>query len=360
MTAVEVPVLIVGGGGAGLTSSLLLSSYGVESLLVSRYPDTSHLPKAHVLNQRAMEVFRELGLADDVLAESTPAENMRATAWYAGFAGPTADHGREIGRLPCFGDGYRDVNWVAASPCRSANLPQSRLEPILRRHAETRAQAQLRFHHELITLHQDDAGVAALVEDRGSGERHEVRARYLLGCDGGRTVGAQVGAVMEGPTDLGSNVSVHISADLTPWLRDDEVLIRWYINPDIGDPLTCVLVPAGPREWGTRSREWVLSMHFSLDDPRRLDDAFIGEHMRRVLGVPDLAAEVHVISRWTLEGIVASRLRSGRVFLLGDAAHRHPPTGGLGLNTAVGDAYNLCWKLAAVLAGSAGPELLDS
>jgi 2,4-dichlorophenol 6-monooxygenase len=82
--------------------------------------------------------------------------------------------------------------------------------------------------------------------------------------------------------------------------------------------------------------------------------------MRRVLGVPDLAAEVHVISRWTLEGIVASRLRSGRVFLLGDAAHRHPPTGGLGLNTAVGDAYNLCWKLAAVLAGSAGPELLDS
>jgi 2,4-dichlorophenol 6-monooxygenase len=155
-------------------------------------------------------------------------------------------------------------------------------------------------------------------------------------------------------------VSVHITADLSRWLRDDDVLIRWYINPDIGDPLTCVLVPAGPRDWGTRSREWVLSMHFGLDDPRRLDDAFIVEHMRRVLGVPDLAAEVHVISRWTLEGIVASRLRTGRVFLLGDAAHRHPPTGGLGLNTAIGDAYNLCWKLAATLADRAGPELLDS
>ncbi len=360
MREIEVPVLIVGGGGAGLTSSLLLSSYGVRSLLVSRYPGTSHLPKAHVLHQRTMEVFRELGVADDVLAASTPAENMRATAWYAGFAGPREEYGRSIGRMACWGDGYRDPNWVRASPCRSANLPQIRLEPILRRHAEERAEADVRFGHELVDLEQAGDEVLATIEDRGSGERLRVRSRFALGCDGGRTVGARIGAVMEGPTDLASNVSVHLSADLSPWMDDDEVLLRWYINPDIGDPLSCVLVPMGPERWGARSEEWVFHLIFPLGDPRHLDDEFIVRHMRHVLGVPDLQADVHLISRWTLEGIVASTLRVGGVFLLGDAAHRHPPTGGLGLNTAVGDAYDLCWKLAAVLAGHAGEELLAS
>ena len=184
MREVEVPVLIVGGGGAGLTSSLLLSGYGVRSMLVSRYPGTSHLPKAHVLHQRTMEVFSELGVADDVLAASTPAENMRATAWYAGFAGP-GEHGRRIGRMPCWGDGYRDPNWIRASPCRSANLPQIRLEPILRRHAEARPEADVRFGHELVSLEQDDDGVRAVVEDRERGERFVVRARFLLGCTAG-------------------------------------------------------------------------------------------------------------------------------------------------------------------------------
>jgi 2,4-dichlorophenol 6-monooxygenase len=357
---VEVPVLIVGGGAAGLTSSLLLSSYGVPSLLVSRHPATSHLPKAHVLNQRTMEVFRELDVAEEVLAASTPPDNMRAAAWYAGFAGARPDHGRQIARLPAFGEGYRDANWIVASPCRSANLPQLRLEPILRRRAEAQAQAGVRYHNELQSLRRDDDGVRGVVYDHKGGEQYEVHARYLLGCDGGRTVGAQIGAVMEGPTDLGSNVSLHITADLSRWLSDDDVLIRWYINPDIGDALSCVLVGMGPDTWGSRSREWVLSMHFELDDPRRLDDAFVVERLRHVLGLPDLDVQVHVISRWTLEGIVASRLQDGPVFLLGDAAHRHPPTGGLGLNTAVGDAYNICWKLAAVLAGLAGPRLLDS
>jgi 2,4-dichlorophenol 6-monooxygenase len=313
-----------------------------------------------VLNQRTMEVFRELDVADEVLAASTPVENMRASAWYAGLAGPRPDHGRQIARLPAFGEGYRDVNWILASPCRSANLPQLRLEPILRRHAEAQTQAGVRFHNELQSLRHDDDGAHAVVYDHTGGEQYEVSARYVLGCDGGRTVGTQIGAVMEGPTDLGSNVSLHITADLSRWMSDDDVLIRWYINPDIGDPLSCVLVGMGPEAWGRRSEEWVISMHFALDDPRRLDDAFVIERMRHVLGLPDLDAQVHVISRWTLEGIVASKLREGPVFLLGDAAHRHPPTGGLGLNTAVGDAYNICWKLAAVLAGFGAPQLLDS
>src|SRR5690349_8079592 len=99
MSDITVPVLIVGGGGAGLTASMLLSTYGVDSYLVSMYPGTSHLPKAHVLNQRAMEIFREVGVDKAILDRGTPLTNLKYTAWYAGFAGPHSDYGREIGKL---------------------------------------------------------------------------------------------------------------------------------------------------------------------------------------------------------------------------------------------------------------------
>ena len=115
----EVPVLIVGGGGAGLTASMLLSQLGVEHLLVSALPTTSILPKAHVLNQKTMEILTDVGVAEEIYAKSTPAENMRAMGWYAGLAGPDPDFGRRIAQIESWGDGYTNLNWVAASPCRS-------------------------------------------------------------------------------------------------------------------------------------------------------------------------------------------------------------------------------------------------
>ena len=136
MSKITVPVLIVGGGGAGLTSSMLLSSYGIDSLLVSKYPGTSHLPKAHVLHQKTMEVYRELGVAEPIYERGTPPENMAFTAWYAGVAGPTSEYGREMARLECWGNGNTDPSWMRGSPCRQTNLPQIRLETILKSHAE--------------------------------------------------------------------------------------------------------------------------------------------------------------------------------------------------------------------------------
>ncbi len=111
----EYPVLIVGGGGAGLTASMLLTRLGVDHLLVSARPETSDLPKAHVLNQRAMEVLDDVGVADAIARRSTPAEQMAATAFYAGLAGPESDYGRRLARMECWGAGEADEQWRAAS-----------------------------------------------------------------------------------------------------------------------------------------------------------------------------------------------------------------------------------------------------
>jgi 2,4-dichlorophenol 6-monooxygenase len=129
----KTPVLIVGGGGAGLAASMLLSKLGIEHILVSRLPHTSVLPKAHVLNQRTMEIFEEVGVAERILKRATPPENMKACAWYAGITGPHDGYGRRLARLEVWGGGYTDPDFIAASPFHTTNLPQSRLEPLLKR-----------------------------------------------------------------------------------------------------------------------------------------------------------------------------------------------------------------------------------
>ncbi|MFC9768179.1 FAD-dependent monooxygenase [Rhodococcus jostii] len=361
MSDVQVPVLIVGGGGAGLTSSMLLSRLGVDSLLVSAYPTTSVLPKAHVLNQRTMEIFREVGVADAVYDRGTPPENMQATGWYTGLTGPHDGYGRELGRLEVWGAGYTDPDYVAASSCRTTNLPQIRLEPILRAHAESLAGAEkIRFNHEFVSLEQDSDGVNARILNKDTGEHYTVHAQYVLGCDGGRAVGKQLGVQMEGTRDVMRMVSVHMTADLSQWARDPEVLIRWLVNPDFGGSFSGILVPMGPDHWGPASEEWVFHMQYAVDDAAALDRTKVLDRMRATLGLPDCEPEVHNISQWIMEALVADKFRVGRVFLVGDAAHRHPPTGGLGLNSAVHDAHNLAWKIAAVLTGAAGETLLDT
>src|SRR5271166_3123874 len=194
----ETPVLIVGGGGAGLTCSMLLSTLGVEHLLVSALPGTSILPKAHVLNQRTMEILGDVGVAEPILAKSTPAGNMRYMGWYAGFSGRDPDFGRQITKVESWGCGNENLNWLQASSCRSANLPQIRLEPLMKARAEELNLGKVRFHHELIGLEQDGDGVTARIKNHDTGDEYTVRSRYVLGCDGGRTIPKMVGIDIEG------------------------------------------------------------------------------------------------------------------------------------------------------------------
>ena len=354
----EVPVLIVGGGGAGLTSSMLLARLGVEHLLVSARPRTSDLPKAHVLNQRAMEVLEDAGVAGAIAERSTPPEQMAATAFYAGFAGPGPDYGRRLARLESWGAGGDDESWRAASPWRQLNLPQIRLEPLLKARAEELSPGRIRFGHELTGLEQDGEGVRAEVRDNASGRQYVVRCQYLLGADGGRRVASLIGAEYEGLGVITQTATLHVSADFSPWARDPDVLIRWIFSPQAG--VLVVMVPMGPQQWGPQSEEWVIHLKYPVGDPRAQSDAQVEADARQALGIPDLPMKIHKITRWSVEAVMASSFRAGRVLLLGDAAHRHPPTGGLGLTSAIHDAQNLCWKLALVLAGHASPALLDS
>jgi 2,4-dichlorophenol 6-monooxygenase len=354
----RVPVLIVGGGGAGLTASMLLARLGVDHLLVSARPETSDLPKAHVLNQRAMEVLEDCGVADEVAALSTPAEAMAATAYYAGFAGPEPEYGLPVARLEAWGAGGEDEHWRGASAWRQLNLPQIRLEPVLKAGAERLSPGRVRFNHELLELEQDEDGVRAVVRDNATGERYVVRCEYLLGADGGRRCAAQVGVSYEGLGVLSESATMHVSADFSPWARDPDVLIRWIASPQAGTLL--VMVPMGPERWGPESEEWVIHLNYPAGDARAASDAQVEADVRNALGLGDVPMTIHKLTRWSVEAVMASAFRVGRVLLLGDAAHRHPPTGGLGLTSAIHDAQNLCWKLAAVLRGTASPELLDT
>ena len=354
----EVPILVVGGGGAGLTASMLLARQGVEHLLVSARPQTSDLPKAHVLNQRAMEVLEDVGVAEAIAQRSTPAEQMAATAFYAGLKGPDPDYGRRLMRLECWGAGAADESWRAASSWRQLNLPQIRLEPLLKERAEELSPGRIRFNHELTQLEQDSDGVRALIRDNGSGQEYVVGCEYLIGADGGRSIAGLLGVEYEGLGVVTQTASLHVSADFSPWADDPDVLIRWTFSPQSG--VLVVMVPMGPDRWGPQSEEWVIHLNYPVDDPRAQSDTQVEADVRRALGIPDLPMEIHKITRWSVDAVMASAFRVARVFLVGDAAHRHPPTGGLGLTSAIHDAHNLCWKLAAVLAGNASDLLLDS
>ena len=276
---------------------------------------------------------------------------MAATAYYAGFAGSDPDSGRQIARLESWGAGGDNELWREASAWRQLNLPQIRLEPILKAGAERLSPGRIRFNHELLELAQDDDGVTALVRDNGTGESYSVRCDYLLGADGGRRVGEPDRRHLRGPRrgDRDSDAA-----------RERRLLALGARprRPDPLDPLPpdrgsmVVMVPMGPERWGPDSEEWVIHLNYPVDDPRAQSDEKVEADVREAIGLLDTPITIHKITRWSVDAVMASAFRVGRVFLLGDAAHRHPPTGGLGLTSAIHDAHNLCWKLAAVLGGT--------
>ncbi|WUH92876.1 FAD-dependent monooxygenase [Streptomyces sp. NBC_00433] len=357
MGTVEVPVLIVGGGGAGLSASTFLSDAGVGHLLVERRADTSRLPKAHYVNQRTMEIFRQHGLADDVLELGAGPEQFGKVRWQTTLTGQGPLDGRLIHEMDGFGGGALREAYEAAGPVLPVKLPQLRLEPVLRRHAEQRNPGKVLFGHELVSLTQEEGGESVTAEIRSAetGETTTVVARYVIAADAGRTVGPAVGARMEGMPALFDATTAYFSADLSQWWNEGS-LITWFLNPMRPD-LSSALIEMGPT-WGKNCEEW--GIHLPLAGIDRDDEQAVTGRIREVLGLPDLELTLHQVTSWTVEAVLAEHYRHGRVFLAGDAAHRQPPAVGLGLNSGIQDVHNLAWKLASVISGSADDSLLDA
>jgi 2,4-dichlorophenol 6-monooxygenase len=358
MVVRDTDVVIVGGGPVGLTASLALSHLGVRHVLLERRRGTPVYPRAIGINQRSMELFRTLGVGDPVAAAAAPMLCQERTAWYTSLDGPTDLHGRMLGSRNSWGSGVYAAEYAAASPCTWRILAQVRLEPILRELAEQSRYADVRFGAEVTGLIQDEESVTVTAREAGGETR--VRARYLIGADGGRAVAPALGIGSSGPTDLVDMVSVYFTADLRRY-RDPTVLMSWFVNPDHGGSVnTGFLYPVGPWDEAGHSAEHVFVYAANPSDPVHVDEAAALHRIRSTLGIPGFEPILHTVSHWNIQAVVADRFRSGRCFLAGDAAHRMPPWGAMGMNTGLQDVQNLAWKLALCLDHPELAGLLDS
>ncbi|KAH9821432.1 FAD binding domain-containing protein [Teratosphaeria destructans] len=360
---IDVPVVIVGGGGCGLSLSIFLSNYHIEHVLFERHPSTSFLPKAHYLNQRTMEIFREHGVASAIRSLGCPIHHMSRTQWRTSLGGSRSFDGRVIGSVPAFGGqvGTPDYETYRNDSAElSSNLPLLRLEPVLRDIASERNPGKVLFSHEVQEIVQEPDHVLVHVRD-AEGNLTRYRSQFLVGADGGKTVGPQIGVQMEGPKKIVDFVSTHFKADLSAYW-DDRTLICHFINPE-GESMVhfdCgALVQMGPT-WGRNSEEWTLHFGFPVTDSKRFDTDALPDRIRHLLKIPDLQMEVLRVSHWELERTLATKYQEGRIFVAGDAAHKRPPTTGLGLNTAIEDALNLAWKLALVVKDQADISLVNT
>ena len=341
-----VPVLIAGGSLVGLSTSLFLGRHGIPHLLVERRPTTSTHPRGRGNNIRTMEIFRTAGLepaihqAAATLADNhgiwqTPALTSPAGRW---LVPPTAT----------------DTTDAHLSPTTWCLCSQNDLEPVLAHHARTHG-GDLRFATELLTFHPDPDGITATVKDHHTGHHTTVRARYLIAADGPRSpIRHQLGIGHSGPGPLFHNISITFRAPhLTDLLAGRRFMMCYLTGPDADGALLPV----------DNHQHWVFHAPYHPDrgqTPEDFTPARCADHIRRALGTPDLDLEITGTAPWHAAERVALTYRAGPVFLAGDAAHEMSPTGAFGANTGIQDAHNLAWKLAAVLSGWAGEELLDS
>ncbi|XWN30341.1 MAG: FAD-dependent monooxygenase [Devosia sp.] len=354
MAEITTDVMIIGTGPAGSATAALLSSYGVPNMVINRYRWLANTPRAHITNQRTMEVLRDLGA--DVEAEAymhaTPQELMGDNIFCESLAG------EEIGRMKSWGNHpLSQAEHLLSSPTKMNDLPQTFMEPLLFKTACSRG-TQARLSTEYISHAQDEEGVTTTCRDRLSGREFQVRSKYLVGADGGNSLVAEhAGLPFEGKMGVGGSMNILFRADLSKYVAHRPSVLYWVMQPgaDVGG-IGMGLVRM-VRPWD----EWLIVWGYDINSPPpEVDEAMATDVARQLVGDPSLEIDLISANTWTVNNMYATEAAKGRVFCMGDAIHRHPPSNGLGSNTSIQDAFNLAWKLAMVVKGEAGEALLDT
>jgi 2-polyprenyl-6-methoxyphenol hydroxylase-like FAD-dependent oxidoreductase len=336
------PILIVGAGPVGLALAGDLGWRGIECLLVEQSDGSIYQPRMDLVGIRTMEFCRRWGLVGAVEASPYPRDLPQDNVYVTSLAG------WELGR-------ERMATLDAAkappeSPQRRERCPQNMFDPILRDFAAAQKSVTLRYRTRLVSFMQDADGVTADLETE-SGARERVRAQYLVGCDGGRSlVRETLGVGMVGTTALTYTTNVIFRCPRLVALHDKGRAYRFIILGPEGTWSTIVAIN-GTDQW-----------RFSIiggNEPREYTTDEIHTLIRRAVG-RDFDYEILTVMPWVRRELVAERYGKGRVYMAGDAVHMLSPTGAFGMNTGIQDAVDLSWKLAAVLQGWGGPQLLDS
>jgi 2-polyprenyl-6-methoxyphenol hydroxylase-like FAD-dependent oxidoreductase len=338
-----VPVLIIGGGPIGLGLAADLGWRGVECLLIEKNDGTIYHPRADTENCRTMEFCRRWGIADKVRAAGTPPDFPRTVIVVTSLAG------FEIARIerPTHG-GEAPLPYT---PERTQRCNQLRFDPILRTLAESFPSVRLRYQCRFDGFVQDHDGVTAEVTDVPSGRRERIRAQYMVACCGGQSrVAKTLGIGFDGVPVLDHNVNIMFC-----------VSELWRYHDKGKCAFNFIMGPEG--NWGNVMEVnaddlWRLSVS-GFDAPVDPDKIDPHHYIRLALGM-DVPYELISVNPWTCRSLVADSYGHGRVFLAGDAAHQHSPAGGLGMNTGLGDAVDLSWKLDAMISGWGGAKLLGS
>ncbi|MEM8620073.1 MAG: FAD-dependent monooxygenase [Actinomycetota bacterium] len=346
MSTIDVPYLIVGAGPVGLTAAHLLANDNRPCLVVERRDGPQRHPAAHVVNARTLEIFRQAGLDMEAIHDLA---NPPADAGHVNFV--TRLNGELIGRLPFERQGPEVLE---ATPTPLRNISQHRLEPLLAAAADDASMIDLRYDHEWVASDQDERGVTSTIRDRTTGDELTVRSDHVLAADGaGSRVRKSLGIGMVGPPSLQSFIAIYFAAtDLRPMIADRLGVLHFVMDP----------AASGTFIAHDLDREWVFMTSFdpeneSVDD---YDHERAGAIVRTAIGDTEADIDVVSVGSWHMSAQVSERMRDGRIFLMGDAAHRFPPTGGLGLNTGVADAHGLVWRLGAIADRWADASILDT
>ncbi|MEM9572970.1 MAG: FAD-dependent monooxygenase [Pseudomonadota bacterium] len=341
-------VLIVGAGPAGLVMALCLAKCGIKSVIIERQPEINPHPKAHELNTRSLEILASLGISlEELSAEASPKSDGCRIA----FCTTINEEFGAIDLLKDIDDPEKYDRYLE-SDVPYLNISQTEVERIIRRHVAANPHIDLRLNHEWQSVETSANGARSSIKDRSDDSIYEIAADWLIAADGaGSRVRQARGIEMIGPEKIQDFKNAYFELNLRDHIERPAKLY-WIFEPAAVGTFIAHHI----------EKRWVYNVpiYEPWERPEDYTDTILAERIKCALGLDDGEVEIKSTSVWRMTVQTAERWRDGRVFLVGDAAHRFPPTGGLGMNSGIGDVHNLAWKLAQVLQTGADESLLDT